>query len=147
MLIVDDDSDTREMYREALRAYGFEPETASSGAEAMQAARASTPAVVITDLRLKGDVDGLALCRSLRANSRTKDVRIIVLTGATFGGEREQAERSGCDRFLVKPCLPDQLASEIRRLTVEGVSPRTLGANLKPERVRGLPARKDRRKV
>ena len=116
VLIVDDDRDTREMYSESLKADGFDILAASSGEEALRLASDRAPTVVVTDLRLRGRIDGLELARRLRADKRTSKARIILLTGASLGAERQHAEAAGCDRFIEKPCLPDALASEIRRL-------------------------------
>jgi len=117
VLIVDDNRDTREMYSESLRADGFELRTASNGKEAIRAARTFLPSVIVTDLRLAGAIDGVELTRQLRADNRTHDIRIIMLTGAAFGEERERAEASGIDAYVLKPCLPLMLASEIRRVS------------------------------
>jgi two-component system, cell cycle response regulator DivK len=59
-------------------------------------------------------VSGLELTKLLRDDERTKDVGIIVLTAQAFGSAEQQASDAGCDRFLLKPCLPDALALEIR---------------------------------
>ena len=117
VLIVDDDRDTREMYSECLRADGFELRTACNGKDAIRAARTFLPSVIVTDLRLSGGIDGVELTRQLRADNRTEEIRIIMLTGATFGEERARAEASGIDAFVIKPCLPNALASEIRRVS------------------------------
>jgi two-component system, cell cycle response regulator DivK len=117
VLIVDDDRDTREMYSESLRADGFELRTASNGQDALRAARTFLPSVVVTDLRLRGGIDGVELTKLLRADNRTEEIRIIMLTGVAFGDDRERAEASGVNAFVVKPCLPDMLASEIRRVS------------------------------
>ena len=119
------------MYSESLRSMGFHADTASSGEEALRLAAEAPPAVVVTDLRFKGKMDGVELARRLRADHRTRDIRIIMLTGAALGSGRERAEDSGCDRFLLKPCLPDALASEIRRLTVNTFSPGQNGGSLR----------------
>ncbi len=132
VLIVDDDRDTREMYCESLRSMGFDPTAASSGEEALRMASEMPPAVIVTDLRFKGRMDGVELARRLRANGRTKDIRIIMLTGASLGPDRDRAEASDCDRFLLKPCLPDALAAEIRGLTAAGFSPGGYNGNVGP---------------
>ena len=134
VLIVDDDRDTREMYSESLRSMGLDAMTASSAEEALQLAAKTLPAVVVTDLRFKGGMDGVELARRLREDARTKHVRIIMLTGASLGGERDRAEACGCDRFLLKPCLPEALASEVRRVAVNGFSPGREGGNLRVDR-------------
>jgi CheY-like chemotaxis protein len=149
VLIVDDDRDTREMYCESLRSMGFHAMTASSGEEALRMVGDAPPAVLVTDLRFKGKMDGIELARRLREDERTKDVRIILLTGVTFGDERTRAESSVCDRLLLKPCLPQELASEIRRLAVSTFSPGRDGGNLQADAVSGRPhpRRTERRKV
>lgn len=137
------------MYCESLRALGFEPMTAASAEEALGIVRQTVPAVVVTDLRFKGKMDGVELARRLRDDGRTQDVRIIMLTGAAMGDEREQAEASGCDQFLLKPCLPEALASEIRRLTVSGFPPAKRGGNLRADTLseKNKPQRPHRGKV
>ncbi len=133
------------MYSESLRSMGFHPTIAASGEEALRIASEAPPAVLVTDLRFKGKMDGVELARRLRENDRTKHVRIILLTGATFGDERQRAEASGCDRLLLKPCLPQQLASEIRRLAVSTFSPGRQGGNLRADAVVGPERRQTRR--
>jgi CheY-like chemotaxis protein len=147
VLIVDDDRDTREMYCESLRSMGFDPKTAASAEEALRIAVDMKPAVVVTDLRFDGSIDGIELIRRLREDRRTTGVRTILLTGAAMGEDRDRAETSGCDRLLVKPCLPDALASEIRRLAVSGFSPGRDGGNLRASPELPRRAGSDRRKV
>ena len=124
VLIVDDDQDTREMYGASLRADGFHAREADSGEEALQLVAASSPAVIVTDLRLGGSLDGFELARRVRADARSGGkVRIIMLSGASLGDERQLAQEAGCDRFLVKPCLPEDLASAIRAVVLNPSAP------------------------
>jgi CheY-like chemotaxis protein len=122
VLIVDDDPDTREMYAASLRAEGFHAREADSGEEALKLAAGAQPAVVVTDLRLGGSLDGFELTRRLRADNGDR-LRIIMLSGASFGDEKREAEDAGCDRFLVKPCLPEDLASAIRSVVLTPSAP------------------------
>jgi CheY-like chemotaxis protein len=145
VLIVDDDRDTREMYSESLRAEGFETMSAASGEEALQLAANVVPGVVVTDLRLKGKIDGLELTRRLRAAPRTAGARIILLTGASIDYEKQDAKAAGCDRFLLKPCLPDALATEIRSLTLGATGTRP--APVSPPTPPSKRTREDRRKA
>ena len=117
------------MYSESLRSMGFDAATASSGEEALHIAAKMPPGVLVTDLRFSGSMDGVELARRLRKDDRTKNIRIIMLTGAAIGNERDRAEACGCDRFLLKPCLPDALASEIRCLSVADFSPGRQGVH------------------
>ena len=119
VLVVDDDGDTRDMYSESLRAEGFDVRAARTAEEALGVASTFLPTVVVTDLRLQGKIDGLELTRRLRADGRTAGTRIIMLTGASLDNEPQHAKAAGCDRFVVKPCLPETLATEIRDLAAQ----------------------------
>jgi two-component system, cell cycle response regulator DivK len=147
VLIVDDDRDTREMYSESLRSMGFDAITASSAEEALQLTAKTQPAVVVTGLRFKGRMDGVDLACRLREDARTKHVRIIMLTGAALGHQRDRAEACGCDRFLLKPCLPEALASEVRRVAVSGFSPGRQGGSLRVDPSGSQPRQTVRRKA
>jgi len=70
------------------------------------------PDAVIADVTLPG-ASGLDLTRRLRADIRTKDAGIIVLSGHASAAAEQRAHDAGCDRYLVKPFLPDALALEI----------------------------------
>jgi len=103
------------MYTIGLLAMGFQPVTAVTAEDGFERASLLKPDVVVADVSLAG-MSGLDLTRRLRLDLRTRDARIIVLTGHAFGRIKDKAEAAGCDRFLVKPCLPDVLALEIRHL-------------------------------
>ena len=78
----------------------------------------SRPGVVpcVTGILLPGSMDGVALTARLRATERTKHTPIIILTACAFQSDREHAWHAGCDVFLTKPCLPNELLCEVRRL-------------------------------
>jgi two-component system cell cycle response regulator DivK len=112
VLIVDDDDDTREMYTVALTVMGFQAVAATNAEEASAQARDVRPDVIVTDLTLPG-LSGLDLARRLRGDARTTDTGIIVLSGHSSESMEQRAREAGCDRYLVKPCLPDALALAI----------------------------------
>jgi len=113
VLIVDDNRDNREVYAEYLRFRGFDIAEAMTGAEAVEKAVVGKPDVVLLDLRLP-DIDGYEVCRRLRA--RAARPRIIALTACAFDEDAQSALASGCDHFLAKPCLPETLEIEMRRV-------------------------------
>jgi CheY-like chemotaxis protein len=115
VLLVDGYQDSAAMYATGLLAMGFQPVVAATAEDGFERACRIAPDVVVADLSLAG-MSGLDLARRLRSDARTRDARIIVLTGHAFGGIRARAEAAGCDRFLMKPCLPDVLALEIRHV-------------------------------
>src|SRR5438552_2861939 len=114
-LLVDRDADTRQMYAEFLRQSAFEIEEAADGREALAKAISYRPAVVVTETRLPG-MSGLELCRMLRTDPATRATPIIVVTADSVPTNVRLAEAAGADAILIKPCLPQDLAAEIRRL-------------------------------
>jgi len=112
VLIVDDDADSCDMYSVALSIMGFQPNAVSNAEDAFSRACDTHPDAIVADVSLAG-ASGLDLTRRLRADPRTKDVGIIVLSGHALAAAEQQASEAGCDRYLVKPCLPDALALEI----------------------------------
>jgi CheY-like chemotaxis protein len=116
VLLVDDSVDEREMYAEYLRTRGYRTLQAVTANDGYQIAAELSPAVVVTAVKLRGTEDGLGLTARLKADASTRDASVIVLTGFVFDTDREAAARAGCDRFLMKPCLPSALASAIDEL-------------------------------
>ena len=115
VLLVDDHEDSAAMYAIGLLAMGFQPVTSETAEEAFARACQIRPDVVVADVTLTG-ASGVDLVGRLRGDGRTRNAGIIVLTGHAVGSVRQEATDAGCDRFLLKPCLPDVLALEIREV-------------------------------
>lgn len=114
-LLVDRDADTRRMFAEYLRLDEWNVEEASDGREALAKAITTRPDVVVTETRLPG-INGLDLCGLLRRDSATRTIPIVIVTGDAFAEDLERANEAGADAVLVKPCLPEALIRELRRL-------------------------------
>ena len=115
VLIVDDHEDSLAMYAFGLLAMGFQPVIASTAEDAFSRACQIHPDIVVTDVTLPG-LSGLDLTRQLRQDARTRDLRIVVLTAHAEAAMKQLADAAGCDRFLVKPCMPDALAFTVREV-------------------------------
>jgi len=115
VLVVDDFQDNREMYAEYLAYCGFRVIEAKNGKEAIEQAFAQSPNVIIMDLSLPV-MDGWEATRRLKADGRTRSIPVIALTGHALSGHSKGALDAGCDAFVAKPCLPDQLVLEIKRM-------------------------------
>jgi len=118
ILVVDDYQDAREMYAEYLRFSGFRVAEASNGNEAMERAFALQPDLILMDLSLP-IIDGWEATRQLKSHERTKRIPIVALTGHALAAASEGARQAGCDAFVTKPCLPDDLVVEVRRMLGE----------------------------
>jgi CheY-like chemotaxis protein len=115
VLIVDDYPDAREMYSEYLQFSGFDVVEASNGMEALQRAVDTAPDIILMDLSLPV-MDGWEATRRLKADKRTASIPVVALTGHALAGISEGARKAGCDAFVTKPCLPEDLVKEIRRV-------------------------------
>ena len=118
VLVVDDFEDTRFMYSEYLAFAGFRTSTAVNGTEAIAKARAEHPDVIAMDLSMP-DMDGWEATRRLKADAATRGICIIALTGHAEARFIESAKKAGCDHFLAKPCLPEDLMREVVRCLAE----------------------------
>jgi len=114
-LIVDDDRDARELYTYYLAAEGLNTVEAEDGMHGLAKATSFVPDVITTDLRLPR-MDGVQLCRSLKQQERTRDIPVIAVTRSVTAGEIAAAKQAGCISVLLKPCLPETLLDEIRRV-------------------------------
>ncbi|MGE0463800.1 MAG: response regulator [Vicinamibacterales bacterium] len=114
VLVVDDYADAREMYAESLLVSGFRVVEAADGMSAIELARAHAPDVILMDLSLPG-MDGWEATRCLKADPGTRHIPVVALTGHAMASALEQARLAGCDRFVVKPALPDVVVEEVRQ--------------------------------
>jgi CheY-like chemotaxis protein len=115
ILVVDDYQDAREMYAEYLQFSGFRVAEARNGNEAVDQAFALLPDLILMDLSLPGK-DGWEATKELKADNRTRHIPIVALTGHALAGASDGAKKAGCDSFVTKPCLPDDLVVEVRRM-------------------------------
>ncbi len=115
VLLVDDYPDAREMYSEYLQYSGFDVIEAGNGIEALQQAVERSPDIILMDLSLPV-MDGWEATRRLKADRRTAGIPVVALTGHALAGISEGARRAGCDAFVTKPCLPEDLVKEIRKV-------------------------------
>ena len=120
ILIADDVRDNRDLYAMFLEFHGYRIEVASDGREAIDKAVAQRPAVIVMDLTMP-DIDGWTACRRLKDDPRTAGIPIIVLTAHALEGTEARAKAAGCNAYLVKPCLPDNLLAEVERQLTRSV--------------------------
>ena len=111
VLIVEDHTDSRQMYAEFLRMQ-FTVVEAADGVNALEVMAETCPDVVVTDLTLPR-MDGFELLRRMKADARLKNVPVIALSGFSGADHEERARQAGSSLVLQKPCLPDDLARAI----------------------------------
>jgi two-component system, cell cycle response regulator DivK len=115
ILVVEDQPELRRLYVEQLQLSGFDVIEAGNGEDAITHTSAQAPDVVLMDLSLPV-LDGWEATRRLKADTRTAHIPVVALTAHDGSGELQRATRAGCDWFVPKPCPPDALITDVRRV-------------------------------
>lgn len=126
VLVVDDFPDNREMYSEFLAFEGYRVAQAADGEKALAAAFELAPDIILMDLSLPA-VDGWEATRRLKADARTRHIPVVALTGHALAGHAQGARDAGCDAFISKPCLPEDLVTQVKKVLVARGKPAAKG--------------------
>jgi two-component system phosphate regulon response regulator PhoB len=116
VLIVEDQTDIRKLIRMTLEFESYEIHEACDGAFGLRMAQAVRPDLMLLDVMMPGEMDGLQVCQAIKADAALKHVKIILLTARGQARDREAGEQAGADEYLVKPFSPLQLIDTIERL-------------------------------
>lgn len=114
VLVVEDDPDINELVGAYLELEGFACRRVLDGTSALREARNHPPALVVLDLMLP-DVDGMEVCRRLRADDATRDVGVVILSALDDEEMREKARGCGVIEYMTKPFDPDALIDVVRQ--------------------------------
>jgi two-component system, OmpR family, response regulator len=112
ILVVEDDPRISDVLEYALKADGYEVQTAQRGREAAEIARQSSPGLIVLDVGLP-DIDGFEVCRIVRKSS---DVPVIFLTSRSDEIDRVVGLEIGGDDYIVKPFSPRELLARIKAI-------------------------------
>jgi CheY-like chemotaxis protein len=122
VLIVDDDSDNRDLYVATLRIRRLRVEVAKDGVEAIRKAEQTLPDLILMDLGLPG-MGGLETVRRLKRSSDTGDIPVLACSGYASDEARDEAKAAGCAGFVAKPWLPEDLLAQVALWTAGGPMP------------------------
>ena len=113
LLVVEDEQDLQDLLRYNLEREGFRVACAGSGKTALQMVRTQSPDLVILDLMLP-DVDGLEICRTIRADPVTARIPILMLTAKNEEADVVTGLEMGADDYLTKPFSPRVLLARVK---------------------------------
>jgi len=116
VLIVEDQADIRKLIRMTLEFDAYEIHEAFDGSYGLRLARAVAPDLILLDVMMPGELDGLQVCQRLKADPATSGIKVVLLTARGQARDREAGEAVGADEYLVKPFSPLQLIDSIERL-------------------------------
>jgi CheY-like chemotaxis protein len=112
ILVVERDPHVRELESHFLHQAGYSVEFEQNGDSALEQARKIRPDIIITEI-LVPTLDGLSLCRQLKADPQTRDIAVLVFSILAAAG---RAKEAGADAFLLKPLAEHTLVDTVRRL-------------------------------
>ncbi len=113
ILVIDDHEDNRRILRDLLTNAGYEIIEALTGEEAVAAAQAHAPALILMDIQLPG-IDGYEATRRIKADPALRAIPIIAVTSYALSGDDQKAYEAGCDAYVAKPFSPRALLAKVR---------------------------------
>ena len=116
VLIVEDQADIRKLIRMTLEFEPYEIHEAANGTEGLQMAIEVQPDLILLDVMMPGELDGLQVCARVRALPALQDTRVVLLTARGQTQDRDAGQKAGADEYLIKPFSPLQLIETIERL-------------------------------
>lgn len=109
LLIVDDVGELRKLLRLTL-GYGiYQIHEAKTGQEALDMARAVVPDVMVLDVMLPGEPNGLQVCEAIKQDPRLRSIHVVMLSARGQESDIAAGKQAGADAYLVKPFRPGQL--------------------------------------
>jgi CheY-like chemotaxis protein len=112
ILAVDRDPHIRELEAHFLQRAGYSVDFENNGDSALEQVRKTMPDIVITEILVPA-LDGLALCRQLKADPRTRDIAVLVFS---ILAAADRAHEAGADAFLLKPLAEHTLVNTVQQL-------------------------------
>lgn len=116
VLIVEDQADIRKLIRMTLEFEPYEIHEAANGTDGLKLAMEVQPDLILLDVMMPGELDGLQVCARVRAQPGLQATRVVLLTARGQTQDRDAGQEAGADEYLIKPFSPLQLIETIERL-------------------------------
>jgi two-component system cell cycle response regulator DivK len=118
ILYIEDNEYNRKIVRQLLSRTSYQLVEAVDGESGVAMAQQLVPQLILMDVQLP-KMSGLDATRALKADPRTSDIPIIVITSFALSGDREKAAVAGADNYLAKPYSPRELLALVRQYLPE----------------------------
>ena len=115
IVVVEDDPDLLEVLKESLAREGYQVKTANNGIDGLKLIKATAPALVCLDVMMPG-MDGIEVCRELRADKSLRGLPIMMLTAKGDESDVVLGLGVGADDYVTKPARPKELIARVRAL-------------------------------
>ena len=120
ILVVDDEEDIQELVKLSLLREGYDVLTVGTGDQALAVARSRQPSLIVLDLLLPG-LQGLDICKILKADPKTHAIPIIILSAKSEESDIVTGLELGADDYITKPFSSKVLAARVRRVLRKGM--------------------------
>lgn len=116
ILIVEDQADLRKLLTLTLGTTRYELLEAADAAQALEAVQGAPPDLVLLDVMLPGGMDGLEVCRRIKADARLDRTIVVMMTASDQAEQRARVRAAGADHYVAKPFSPRELRSLLESL-------------------------------
>ena len=123
ILVVEDNPANMKLAVLLLGSAGYQVLQAPDAESGLALARHELPDLVLMDVQLPG-MDGLSAARRLKADTATRNIKVLAVTGMAMKGDEEKIRAAGCDGYLPKPVSRDALLDAVARIVQGGASSR-----------------------
>ncbi len=114
ILIVDDQMEVRELINVTLRSSNYKLLQAENGPQALEIARKELPDLILLDVMMpKGGIDGFEVCETLKKETLTRDIHIVMLTAIQQEVDLQRGRKAGADDYFTKPFSPLKLLKKV----------------------------------
>ena len=114
ILVVDDEPDAVELMQTILEHEKYDVTTASNGEKALEAMK-SNPDLVLLDIRMPGEINGLEVCRRLKSDPKTKQIPVIIFSAKVLDHHIEEGFQAGANEYITKPFRSAKLLEIIKK--------------------------------
>ena len=114
ILLIEDNEQNRYLLTFLLEKRGHEVVPAITGSQGLELAARVRPDLILLDIQLPG-MDGYAVARALKSDSRLKSIPIVAVTSYAMVGDREKALAAGAEGYIEKPINPETFVAEVER--------------------------------
>jgi two-component system phosphate regulon response regulator PhoB len=116
ILIIEDQADIRRLIRWTLEEGDYDIHEASQATVGLSMARSLRPDLILLDIMMPGEIDGLQMCQIVKTDENLKHAVVVLLTARGQVSDREAGKNAGADIYLVKPFKPQLLEEIVQRL-------------------------------
>ncbi len=115
LLVVEDQPEIRKLICMTMDYDGFEVHEADNGDTGLRMVKALRPHIVLLDVMMPGQLDGIQVCERIRADPEIAHIPVVMLTARSQQTDLEAGRRAGCNAYLTKPFSPLQLIETVER--------------------------------